>query len=108
MSESESDQDLNVSQYDVEDDLNAYGSPTYKAQEAAVCRTHVIAKVVANATVENDRDAHAEEHKCADRCSCERRQVEFIGTLTVGEKDKVLLELLSNYGKGTRLDTPNV
>ena len=41
MSESESDQDLNVSQYDVEDDLNAYGSPTYRAQEAAVCRTHV-------------------------------------------------------------------
>ena len=36
MSESESDQDLNVSQYDVEDDLNAYGSPTYRAQEAAV------------------------------------------------------------------------
>ena len=44
MSESESDQDFNVSQYDhVEDDLNAYGSPTYtnRAQEAAVCRTHV-------------------------------------------------------------------
>jgi hypothetical protein len=41
MYESEFDQDLNVSQYDVEDDLNAYGSPTYTAQEAAVCRTHV-------------------------------------------------------------------
>jgi hypothetical protein len=41
MSESESDQDLNVSQYGVEDDLNAYGSPTYRAQEAAVCRTNV-------------------------------------------------------------------
>ena len=41
MSESESDQDLNVSQYDVEDGLNAYGSPTYRAQEAAVCRMHV-------------------------------------------------------------------
>jgi hypothetical protein len=41
MSESEFDQDLNVSQYDVEDDINAYGSPTYTAQEAAVCRTHV-------------------------------------------------------------------
>ena len=26
MSESEFDQDLNVSQYDVEDDLNAYGT----------------------------------------------------------------------------------
>ena len=41
MSESEFDQDLNVSQYDVEDDLNAYGSPTYRAQETAICRTHV-------------------------------------------------------------------
>jgi hypothetical protein len=41
MSESEFDQDLNVSQYDVEDDLSAYGSPTYRTQEAAVCRTHV-------------------------------------------------------------------
>ncbi|CAB4041489.1 Hypothetical predicted protein, partial [Paramuricea clavata] len=30
----ESNQDLNVSQYDAEDDLNAYGSPTYTAQEA--------------------------------------------------------------------------
>ena len=27
MSSSDSDEDLNVSQYDVEDDLNAYGSP---------------------------------------------------------------------------------
>jgi hypothetical protein len=38
----------------------------------------VVAKIVANATVENDRDVHAEEHKCADRFSCERRQVERI------------------------------
>ena len=38
----------------------------------------VVAKIVANATVENDRDAHAEEHKYADRCSCEQRQVERI------------------------------
>ena len=33
MSESESDQDLNVSQYDVDDNLNAYGSTVYSAQE---------------------------------------------------------------------------
>jgi hypothetical protein len=33
MSESESDQDLNVSQYDVEDDLNAYGSPAYTGRK---------------------------------------------------------------------------
>jgi hypothetical protein len=36
MSESESDQDLNVSQYEVEDNLNAYGSLTYRAQDTAV------------------------------------------------------------------------
>lgn len=38
MSESESDPELNVSQYDLEDDLNVYGSPAYRsptAQEAA-------------------------------------------------------------------------
>jgi hypothetical protein len=38
----------------------------------------VAAKIVANATVENDGDAYAEEHRCVDRCSCERRQVERI------------------------------
>jgi hypothetical protein len=36
MPESESDQDLNVSQYDVEDNLNAYESLTYRAQDTAV------------------------------------------------------------------------
>ena len=35
MSSSDSDEDLNVSQYDVEDDLNAYGSPVYSAQVGA-------------------------------------------------------------------------
>ena len=35
MSSSDTDEDLNVSQYDVEDDLNAYGSPIYSTQVAA-------------------------------------------------------------------------
>ena len=34
-SSSDTDEDLNVSQYDVEDDLNAYGSPVYSTQVAA-------------------------------------------------------------------------
>ena len=32
-SESESDPELDVSRYDIEDDLNMYGSPVYKARE---------------------------------------------------------------------------
>ena len=32
-SESESDRELDVSRYDIEDDLNVYGSPVYKARE---------------------------------------------------------------------------
>ena len=32
-SESESDPELDVSHYDIEDDLNVYGSPVYKARE---------------------------------------------------------------------------
>ena len=32
-SESESDPALDVSRYDIEDDLNVYGSPVYKARE---------------------------------------------------------------------------
>ena len=33
-SESESDPELDVSRYDIEDDLNRYGSPVYKAPES--------------------------------------------------------------------------
>ena len=32
-SESESDPEFDMSRYDIEDDLNVYGSPVYKAQE---------------------------------------------------------------------------
>jgi hypothetical protein len=32
MSDSETDEDLNVSQYDIEDDQNVYGSPVYPRQ----------------------------------------------------------------------------
>jgi hypothetical protein len=35
MSSSGSDEDRNVSQYDIEDDLNVYGSPVYSTQVAA-------------------------------------------------------------------------
>lgn len=35
MSSSDSDEDRNVSQYDIEDDLNVYGSPVYSTQVAA-------------------------------------------------------------------------
>ena len=35
MSSSDTDEDLNVSQYNVEDDLNAYGPPTNSTQVAA-------------------------------------------------------------------------
>ena len=30
----ESDPELDVSRYDIEDDLNTYGSPVYKAQQS--------------------------------------------------------------------------
>ena len=34
MSSSDTDEELNVSQYDVEDDLNAYGSPVHRTGAA--------------------------------------------------------------------------
>ena len=34
MSSSDTDEELNVSQYDVEDDLNAYGSPVHTTEAA--------------------------------------------------------------------------
>ena len=34
-SESESDPELDVSRYDMEDDLNRYGSPVYKKRESS-------------------------------------------------------------------------
>ena len=44
-SESESDPELDVSRYDIEDDLNRYGSPVYKA------RVSTAAPVVSEPTV---------------------------------------------------------
>ena len=35
MSDSEVDSDLNISRYDLEDDLNVYGSPVYCEQQDA-------------------------------------------------------------------------
>ena len=37
-SESESDPGLDVSRYDIEDDLNRYGSPVYKARKSTSAR----------------------------------------------------------------------
>ena len=36
MSDSQSDSDLNVSHYDLEDDLNCYGSPVYVSPSTVV------------------------------------------------------------------------
>ena len=56
MSSSDTDEELNVAQYDVEDDLNAYGSPVHRTGAAVNAlsvlpapihsRTHVMFKVI--------------------------------------------------------------
>ncbi|CAB4041728.1 Hypothetical predicted protein, partial [Paramuricea clavata] len=83
MSSSHSDEDRNVSQYDIEDDLYVYGSPVYSTQVASDTQPSLPAA---------SHVTHARTQK-------------FIGGLTVEQKDKVLLEVLSN-GKGS-LDYAN-
>ena len=40
MSSSDTDEKLNVSQYDVEDDLNAYGSPVHTTEQQSMRCLH--------------------------------------------------------------------